>query len=194
MRDVRRNGGGRGLCGGLAKRVDGVFPGRPQSFRHQRRPVDDYSPGRGGMAQNGRTRGGTFHGKKMDRCRKNQGWTTACSGMHERDGKDQGEDRPKQAGSCWFAHLSLLTSSHKWRELVSSGRLLCRCHNVFLWCHLCFVLFFTLLRFSSSALVEAAALRSIVLRYAGAPTATRVFFFLLLFIWKCRFFRVFFFF
>ena len=30
-------------------------------------------------------------------------WTTVCSGMPERDGKDQGEDSPKQAGSCWFA-------------------------------------------------------------------------------------------
>ena len=86
VRDVRENGGGRGLCGRPGKRVDGVFPGRPQSFRHQRRPVDDCSPGRGGMAQNGRTRGGTFHGK-IDRCRKNQGWTTACSGMPKRDGK-----------------------------------------------------------------------------------------------------------
>ena len=36
-----------------------------------------------------------MHGK-MDRCRKKQGWTTACSGMPERDGKEQGEDRPKQ--------------------------------------------------------------------------------------------------
>ena len=42
-----------------------------------------------------------FHGE-MDRCRETQGWTTACSGMPERDGKDQ-EDSPKQAGSCWFA-------------------------------------------------------------------------------------------
>ena len=95
-------GGGRGLCGGPGKGVDGVFSGRPQSFRHQRRPVDDCSPGRGGIAQNGGTRGGTFHGK-MDRCRESQGWTTACSRMPERDGKDQGEDSPKQAGSCWFA-------------------------------------------------------------------------------------------
>ena len=54
------------------------------------------------MAQNGGTRGGIFHGK-MDRCRKNKGWTTTFSGMPERDGKDQGEDSPKQAGSCWFA-------------------------------------------------------------------------------------------
>ena len=102
MRDVRRNGGEHGLCGGPGKRVDGVFPGRPQSFRHQRRPVDDCSPGRGGMAQNGRSRGRTFHGE-MDRCRKKQGWTAAYSGMPARDGKEQGEDSPKQAGSCWFA-------------------------------------------------------------------------------------------
>ena len=54
------------------------------------------------MLQNGGTKGGTFHGQ-MDRCRGNQGWTTACNGMPERNGKDQGEDSPKQAGSCWFA-------------------------------------------------------------------------------------------
>ena len=54
------------------------------------------------MAQNGRTRGGTFHGE-MDRCRESQGWTTACTGMLERDGKNQVEDSPKQADSCWFA-------------------------------------------------------------------------------------------
>ena len=63
MRDARRNGGGRGLCGGPGKRVDGVFPGRPQSFWHQRRPVDACSPGRGGMVQNGGTRGRTFMAK-----------------------------------------------------------------------------------------------------------------------------------
>ena len=97
MRDVwRNNGGGRGLCGGSGKIVDGMSPGRSQSFRHQRRPVGDCSPGRGGMAQNGRMRGGTFHGE-MDRCRESKGWTTACSSMPERDGKDQGEDIPKQA-------------------------------------------------------------------------------------------------
>ena len=33
-------------------------------------------------------------------CRESQGWTTVCSGMPERDGKDQGEDSPKQQGSC----------------------------------------------------------------------------------------------
>ena len=71
MRDGRRIGGGRGLRGGPGKRVDEVFPGRPQSFRHRCRPVDDCSPGRGGMAQDGGTRGGTFHGE-MDHCRVQQ--------------------------------------------------------------------------------------------------------------------------
>ena len=54
------------------------------------------------MAQNDGTRGGTFY-SEMDRCRESQGWITACSRMPERDRKDQGEDSPKQAGSCWFA-------------------------------------------------------------------------------------------
>ena len=66
MRDVGRIDERRVPCGEPGKRVDGAFPGRSQSFRHQRRPVDDCSPGREGMAQNGRTRGGTFHGE-MDR-------------------------------------------------------------------------------------------------------------------------------
>ena len=53
------------------------------------------------MAQNGRTRGGTFHGE-MDRCRESQGWTTACSGMPERDGKDKeriAQSKRARAGS-----------------------------------------------------------------------------------------------
>ena len=63
MPDVRKIGGGRGLCGEPGKIGGGVFSGRPQSFRYQRRPVDDCSPGRGGMAEDGGTRGGTFHGE-----------------------------------------------------------------------------------------------------------------------------------
>ena len=40
---------------------------------------------------------------------------------------------------------SPLLTSHKWRELAPSGRLVCRCHDVFIWYYVCFVL----LRFSS---------------------------------------------
>ena len=111
------------------------------------------------MAQNGGTRGGTFHGE-MGRCRK-------------KNGKDQGENSPKQAETRADSLALVDYNSHKWRELVPSGRLVCRCHDVSLWCcYACFVL----LRFRLSAFVEAAALRSIVLRYASAPIATRVFF------------------
>ena len=45
----------------------------------------------------------------------------------------------------------------------------------FLWCYVCFVLLCFVSRLY--AFVEAAALRSIVLRYAGVPIATRVSFF-----------------
>ena len=61
--DVWRTAGGRGLRRGPGKRVNGVSPGRPQSFRYYRRPVDDCSPGRGGMSQDGRTMGRTFVAK-----------------------------------------------------------------------------------------------------------------------------------
>ena len=48
---------------GAGKRVDGVFPGQSQSFRHRRRPVGDCSPGRGAMAQNGKQGAGHFMAK-----------------------------------------------------------------------------------------------------------------------------------
>ena len=105
MRDVRTPGERRGLRGGAGKREDGVFPGPTQSFWYQRRPVDDCSPGRGGTAQDGGTKGGTFHGE-MNRCWESQGWTTTCSNITKRDGKDQGEESPKQVYSRWFARHS----------------------------------------------------------------------------------------
>ena len=66
MEDTRSQAASR-----ARKRGDGVSPGRPQSFRYQRRPVDDCccsTSGRGEMAQDGGTGGGTFYGG-MDRCR-----------------------------------------------------------------------------------------------------------------------------
>ena len=71
VRDVRRTGGGRGLCRRPGKRLDEVSLGRLKTFRYQRRPVDDCSPGEGGMAQDGGTRGGMFHGK-INRCRESR--------------------------------------------------------------------------------------------------------------------------
>ena len=75
VRDNRRIRGGRGLRGGAGKRVDVVFLGRPQSFSYHRRTVDGCSPGRGVTAQDGGTRGDTFHGE-MDRCIESQDCTS----------------------------------------------------------------------------------------------------------------------
>ena len=76
--------------------------------------------------------------------------------MPERDGKGQGEDivQSKRARVGW---LALVDYSHKWRELVSSGRLVCRYHDVFLWCYLCFYFAsFSFGSFSFDAFVEVA--------------------------------------
>ena len=113
--------GGAGCVGGTGKRVDGVSPGRPQSFMNQRRPVDDCSPGQRRMVRDGGTRGGPFHGE-TNRCGGSQGWTTACSSMPEHDGKGQGEDSPKQACSCWFArHVRYFQHAH-FMPIVSVGK------------------------------------------------------------------------
>ena len=81
MRDVRRIGGVRELCRGPGKRVEGVFPGRPQSLRNQRRPVDDCSPGRGGMAQDGGKRAERFMAKWIAAEKDRAGLRHACSSV-----------------------------------------------------------------------------------------------------------------
>ena len=103
VRHVERTCGGREVRGRAGNKVDGVFSGRPQSFRYQRRSVDNCRPGRGVMAQDGRTSDGTFYGK-MDRCRESQGWTMACSSMpNVTGGTKAGIAQSKCAPACSFA-------------------------------------------------------------------------------------------
>ena len=60
--------GGASVVGRRDNESMSLSSGRPQSFRYQRRPVDNYcSPGRAGLTQDGGTRGATFHAE-MDRC------------------------------------------------------------------------------------------------------------------------------
>ena len=75
--------------------------------------------------------------------------------MPERDGKDQGEDSPKQAGSCRFARHSGLATN------VARTCIL-RVDFVLSFSSVTFVLFCFVFVFF--AFTEAAALRSIVLR------------------------------
>ena len=68
-RGVDRIGGGSWAAWGTRKKSGwGVSWTTSELSVYQRRLVDDCSPGRGGMSQNGATRGGKFH-SKMDRCR-----------------------------------------------------------------------------------------------------------------------------
>ena len=105
VRDVRRIIGGRhGLCRGAEKMVDGVLSRRPQRFPHQRRSVNDCSPGRRGMAPNGGARrGGTFHGE-MDCCRESQGGSglrhaVACPNVTARTKERIAQSKRARAGS-----------------------------------------------------------------------------------------------
>ena len=54
---------------------------------------------------------------------------TVCS-MPERDGKDRPLRIAQSKRACVLVRSSLLTS-HKWRKVVSSGRLVYRCHDAF---------------------------------------------------------------
>ena len=117
----------------------------------------------------------------------------ACSSMPKRGGKDQGEDNPKQACSCWFAHHSWLATSGA--SLYPPGAFW------FADVVLSFWRYFFFFSFSSFLFFEAAALSSIVLRYACRPTATRsylktvcvlfCFVYFFSFLGRCRFSRVF---
>ena len=168
----------------------GYFLDDLRAFGINIRHVDDCNSGRGGMAQDGGTRSGTFHGE-IDRCRESQGWTTACSRMPERDGKDQGQESKRaRAGS-----LAIVDKSQVARTCIL---------RAFFWCAdavlpfscVTFVLF--LLCFLFVFLISLKPQRS-VLRYACAPTATRsylttvcalFFLFPFTFLWRSRFFRV----
>ena len=84
MRDVRRTGGGRGLHGGREKSGCGVSR-MISVLSISARTSGRLQPRTRGMAHDGGTRGGPFHGE-MD--------------IPELNGKDQEEGSPKQAGSC----------------------------------------------------------------------------------------------
>ena len=94
--------GGAGCAGGQGKKWLGCLLDNLKAFGINADQWTTVAQDEGGMAQDGGTRGGTFHGE-MDRCRESQGWTAACGSLPKRHGNDQGEDSPEQACSCWFA-------------------------------------------------------------------------------------------
>ena len=138
----------------------------------------------GEWRRNDGSRGGTFHGE-MNRCRGSQGWTTASSRMPERDGKDQGEDSPKQAGLCWFARPCRLASSGA--NVYPLGVWFADTMTFFTgvtFVLFCFIFVFMLL-LKPRPFVQS----SFDMQAPRQPHVILVFF--ILFIWRCRFFRVF---
>ena len=85
--------------GGAGKRVDGVFPGRPQIIQYQRRPVDTEAQDEGEWRKTTEPGAKRFMAKWIPAEKVRAG----CSSMPGRDGKDRGEDSPKQACSSRFA-------------------------------------------------------------------------------------------
>ena len=72
--------GSAGCVGGQEKEWMGCFLDDLKAFGINADQWTTAAQDEGGVAQNGRTRGGTFHGE-MDRCRESQRWTTAWSGV-----------------------------------------------------------------------------------------------------------------
>ena len=94
--------GGAGCVGSQEKEWMGCFLDDLRAFGINADQRTTAAQDEGEWRRTAEQGGGTFHGE-MDRYRENQGRTTACSVMSERDGKNQEEDSPKQSGSCWFA-------------------------------------------------------------------------------------------
>ena len=93
--------GGADCVGGQEKEWMGCFLDGLRAFGINADQWTTAAQDEGNGAERRNKGGGTFHGE-MDRCGGSQGWTTACSRMPELDGRDQGEDSPKQAGLCGF--------------------------------------------------------------------------------------------
>ena len=180
--------GGAGCVGAQEKEWMGCFLDDLRAFGINADQWTTAAQDEGELRSTGEQRAEHFMAKWIvaDKTKAGLWHAVVCPNVTGRAKKRIAQSKRTRAGS-----LALVDYNHKWRELVSSGRLVCRCHDVFsLVLRLfCFASFFRL-----CASVEAAALCSIVLRYVCVPIATSVSFSCIfpffLFIWRCRFFRV----
>ena len=94
--------GGAGCVGGQEKEWMGCFLDALRAFGIN---ADQWTTAAQGKGEGRRMaeQGAEHFTAKWIAAEKSQCWTTACSRMPERGEKDQGEDSPKEAGSCRFA-------------------------------------------------------------------------------------------
>ena len=96
--------GGAGCVGGQEKEWTGCFLDDPRAFGINAEQRTTAAAQDEGEWRRTAEQGAEHFMAKWIAAEKTKAGLTACSGMPERDGKDQGEDSPKQAGSsCWFA-------------------------------------------------------------------------------------------
>ena len=139
MRGARRMGGKRGLRGGSGKSVDGAFPERP--FRTFGIKADQWPTAaldEGEWRRTAEQGAARFIAKWIaaEKARAGLWHAVVCPNVTRRTKEMIAQSKRARAGS-----LAIMTS-HKRRELASSECLVCRCHIIFLWCHVfCFVLF-----------------------------------------------------
>ena len=145
MRDIRRIGGGRELCGGAGKRVDvGCFLDDLRAFGINADQWTTAAQDEGGWCKTAEQGAEHFMAKWIVAEKATVGLRHAvvCPNVTGRI-----KERVAQSKRLVLVRSPLLTS-HKWRELVFSGRLVCRCHGVFLCCVIfvlfCFVFVFML--------------------------------------------------
>ena len=133
---VGRIGGGRGLCGGAGKRVDGVFPRRPRAFGINADQWTTAAQDEGEWHRTAEQGAEHFMPKWIaaEKTRAGLRHAVVCPNVTGRV-----KERIAQSKRARVVRSPLLTS-HEWHELISSGRLVCRCHQIFLWCYVCFVL------------------------------------------------------
>ena len=103
MRDVRRICGGRGLCGGPGKRADGCFLDDLRVFGINANQWTTAAQDEGEWCGTAEREAEHFMAKWIvaEEAKAGLGHAVVCPNVG--DGKDEEEDSPKQAGSCWFA-------------------------------------------------------------------------------------------
>ena len=142
VRDVRRDGGRRGLCRGPGKRVDGVFLDDLRAFGINADQWTTAAQDEGEWRRTAEREAGHFMAKWIlaEKTKAGLRHAVVCPNVTGRT-----KTRIAQSSGLVLVRSPLLTS-HKWRELVSSGRFVCRCHPfaLVLRCLFCFASFSSL--------------------------------------------------
>ena len=100
--------GGAGCVGGQEKRWVGYFLDDLRAFGINADQLTTAAQDEGEWRRTAEHGAEHFMAKWIAGCRKNQGWTTACSGIPERDGKERTKERIAQSKRARAGSLALV--------------------------------------------------------------------------------------